>query len=174
MAVKKERINLGEKLIIPDTSAILTGKIEILSMNCIVPTSVIGEIKHGKMSRVIGHDLNIIRTASPGQEYMEQVREASKKTGDFSYLSQTDMEIIAIAKEYGGVVISDDYSLQNVCSEMSIEYYGCGIEAIKKSIRWGYLCRGCGTKYTKRLDKCSICGHWITRYAITENENKRG
>lgn len=79
MAVKKERINLGEKLIIPDTSAILTGKIEILSMNCIVPTSVIGEIKHGKMSRVIGHDLNIIRTASPGQEYMEQVREASKK-----------------------------------------------------------------------------------------------
>ena len=106
------------------------------------------------MSRVIGHDLNIIKTASPGQEHLEQVKEAAKKTGDFPYLSQTDMEIIAIAKEYGGVVISDDYSLQNVCSEMKIEYYGCGIEAIKKSIRWGYLCRGCGTKYTKRLDKC--------------------
>ncbi|MHB1440719.1 MAG: NOB1 family endonuclease [Cuniculiplasma sp.] len=166
MVKKYEKINFGNKFIIPDTSAILTGRIEILSMNCLVPESVIREIRHGKMGRVITHDLNVIKTAAPKDEYMEEVREAAMETGDFPYLSQTDMEIVAIAKEHGGVIISDDYSLQNVSSRMGIEFHGCGIDAIKESIKWGYLCRGCGTKYDQKLESCRICGHRITRYAI--------
>jgi UPF0271 protein len=173
MAKKSFMPDLEEKIIIPDTSAILTGRIEILSTNCIVPLGVIGEIKHGRMNRVMSHNLNVIKTASPKEEYMSLVREASRKTGDLPYLSQTDMEIIAVAKEYLGVVISDDYSLQNVCSEMGIEYHGCGIEAIKESIKWGYMCRGCGAKYESRMENCTICGHRITRYPLRENESRK-
>jgi UPF0271 protein len=173
MVKNTENPNLEGKLIIPDTSAILTGKIDIISMNCLVPSSVIKEIKKGKMARLLNNDLSLIRITDPKVDFLNQIIIAAKKTGDFPYLSQTDMEIIAIALEYNGVIISDDYSLQNVSSILGIEFYGCGIDKIKENIVWGYLCKGCGTKYERKINNCIVCGHRITRYPIKNSETRK-
>ncbi len=156
---------------VPDTSAILTGKIDILSMKCIVPSGVIKEIRKGKMGRLMDHEMCVIQITDPKNKFLDVVRSAARETGDLPYLSQTDMDIIAVALEIGGIIISDDYSLQNVSSKLKIEFQGCGLECIKSRISWGYVCKGCGAKYEEKLESCRICGHKITRYPL--NEEKR-
>ncbi len=155
---------------VPDTSAILTGKIDILSMRCVVPSGVIKEIRKGMMGRLMDHEMCVIQIIDPKSAYMEKVKMAARETGDLPYLSQTDMDIIAVALEIGGVIISDDYSLQNVSSKLKIEFQGCGLECIKSRIRWGYVCKGCGAKYEEKVENCRICGHKITRYPLDQEE----
>ena len=50
---------------VPDTSAILTGKIDLLSMNCVLPSAVLGEIRKGKMGRIMENSAFNVRIMSP-------------------------------------------------------------------------------------------------------------
>ncbi len=154
---------------VPDTSAILTGKIDLLSMNCVLPSAVLGEIRKGKMGRIMENSAFNVRIMSPSGTFLNRIAEAARLTGDLPFLSQVDMEILAVALEIHGKVISDDYSMQNVCSSMGIEYMGCGIDSIKSNITWGYVCKGCGAKFENMIAECRVCGHNITRYPLNQD-----
>ncbi len=155
---------------VPDTSAILSGKIDLLSMDCVLPSGVVGEIRKGRMGRIMENTLMSLTVMSPKKIFMDKITTAAKHTGDLPYLSQVDMEILAVAMEVHGTVVSDDYSMQNVCSSSGINFMGCGIESITRNIKWGYVCKGCGTKFDKVDTSCRICGHKITRYPIDQGE----
>ena len=160
----------GSSPYVPDTSAILTGKIDLLSIDCVLPSGVVGEIKKGRMGRIMENTAINLRIMSPKKIFMEKIATAARNTGDLPYLSQVDMEILAVAMEIHGTVVSDDYSMQNVCSSSGIKFMGCGIESITKNIKWGYVCKGCGSKFDKVDASCRICGHKITRYPIQQGK----
>lgn len=153
-------------IFVPDTSAILTGKIDIFSLNSIVPESVLNEIRKGKESRIYNEGLHILKTATPTQQSVEIVREAAKSSGDISFLSSTDIDVIAIALEVKGVILSDDYSLQNVASKLNIAFKPCGLKGIEKQIKWEFRCRACGLRRSERVEFCPVCGHVMTRYPV--------
>ncbi|HEX69286.1 MAG TPA: hypothetical protein ENG10_03210, partial [Candidatus Bathyarchaeota archaeon] len=51
----------------------------------------------------------------------------SKRTGDFKYLSQADIEVLALALQLKNsgenpTVVTDDYSMQNVANKLGIEF----------------------------------------------------
>lgn len=156
-------------IFVPDTSAILTGKIDIYTLNCVVPESVLNEIRRGKESRIFNQNLEILKTVVPGEKSVESVRETAKLSGDISFLSSTDIDVIAIALEVGGVILSDDYSLQNVASRLNVEFRPCGLEGIKKSIQWEFRCRGCGLRKKEKTEYCPVCGHVMTRYPVSKS-----
>ncbi|MDD1769256.1 MAG: nucleic acid-binding protein [Methanomassiliicoccales archaeon] len=119
--------------------------------------SVIAELeKYGdKRSAYWEHALRI---SHPSTESMSRVRDAAEETGDLPRLSQTDMEVLALAMELDATVLTDDYSIQNLARYMSIEYKIVGLKGIRKLVKWKLRCTGCGRIWEKEYKECPICG----------------
>ncbi len=150
------------KPFIIDTSAILSGKLNISDENYIYPESVLGEINKGKFSEIF--DYADVRAMKPSAGYIDLAMEYASKTGDINVLSKTDIDVIALSLELDGTIITDDYAIQNVARSSGISYSGSGIDPIKKEIKWKYRCTGCRKTFTEYIDTCPVCGHEIKRF----------
>lgn len=99
-----------------------------------------------------------LMVSEPSSASMEKVKEAAARTGDDARLSPVDMEVLALALEVKGVVLTDDYSIQNLARVLHLEYKAVGLRGIKEVIVWKYRCRGCGRVYETNMPDCPICG----------------
>ncbi len=119
---------------------------------------VINEIRKGPVARSLELAVEISLTvAEPGDAARKKVLETAGKTGDSGRLSETDMEILALAWELKAAIISDDYSVQNVAAVLGLRTES-QIDGIRKVINWTYRCRGCGKYYDEKQPDCPICG----------------
>jgi UPF0271 protein len=89
------------------------------------------------------------------------VKEVSSKTGDIYRLSETDLKVLAKAldeKEKGNevVLVTDDYSIQNVAMALGIKFETVVHQGISKGFKWVRVCKGCGRKIDSEI--CPICG----------------
>jgi UPF0271 protein len=147
-----------------DTGAIISRNINLLSGNIYVPASVIGEIRKGKLKRNMDQLSEYISVISPSENYRKLVRESSEETGDIKVLSETDIDVLSSALELSGIIVSDDYAIQNVAGKMGIRYIGVEKETIRNQIEWQFRCTGCRKIYPKFVPVCEICGHTIKRF----------
>lgn len=121
------------------------------------------EIKLGKIARSMAWHEENLKVVEPSRATLEKVREAARETGDIYVLSATDMDVIAVALEAGGIIVSDDYAIENVSSKLGLKFLGADLKPISKSITWQYRCTGCGQKYEEFVKACKICGHAVKR-----------
>ncbi len=110
---------------------------------------------------------------------MTIVMQQSKKTGDFKYLSQADTEVLALALQLKAagekpVIVTDDYSMQNVASKLGIEFSPLTTFGIKYRFKWMLYCPACRKKYPPdcRLKKCKVCGTDLKRKPIGKKRIK--
>ncbi|WP_054841619.1 type II toxin-antitoxin system VapC family toxin [Thermococcus peptonophilus] len=96
-----------------------------------------------------------VRVVLPSRESIETVKDAAKKTGELGELSEADIEVLALAYEVNGVLLTDDYNLQNIARTLGIEFRTLK-RGIKKVIRWNYVCIGCGKKF-EEMPPGGIC-----------------
>lgn len=103
------------------------------------------------------------RTASP--QATQQISEAIQHTGDSGRLSNVDIELLAIAlelQEQGQtvIVVSDDYSIQNVANKLHIAYSSLSTFGIRYQFQWIIYCPGCYRKYPGEatMTYCEYCG----------------
>lgn len=77
-------------------------------------------------------------------------------SGDADRLSATDRDLLALALEHGGILVTDDFALQNAALRLKI---GCRAIAQRRAAprRRGYRCTGCG-RYGERARECPVCG----------------
>ncbi len=77
-------------------------------------------------------------------------------SGDADRLSATDRDLLALALEHGGTLVTDDFALQNAALRLKI---GCRAIAQRRAAprRRGYRCTGCG-RYGEGAGECPICG----------------
>jgi UPF0271 protein len=121
--------------------------------------SVIDEISRGKIAK----DVDILRDVSikisgPKQEVVSEVKRAAETTGDISRLSETDIEVLALALELNAVIITDDYSIQNLAMVLSIEYQPGVEEGITEIFKWVSKCTGCARRFNGKKGPCPVCG----------------
>lgn len=147
-----------------DTGAIISRNINLLSGKIYVPASVIGEIRKGKLKRNMDQLSEYISVISPSENYRKLVRESAEETGDIKVLSETDIDVLSSALELSGIIVSDDYAIQNVAGKMGIRYIGVEKETIRNQIEWQFRCTGCRKIYPKFVPVCEICGHTIKRF----------
>jgi len=174
--VEAERSNKqGEKKkAIVDTSALLMDNaIEYLQKyQCYTTPEVVYEVKTIKHKACIEAlvDLKVLEIVEPREEYVENVVKTAKVTGDITSLSKTDIKILALAlqlkeQNVSPIILTDDYTIQNLASYFKISYQGLRVKAIKKRIKWRYRCSACNSTYDEYLEECPICGHKLKREA---------
>jgi len=154
------------KIYILDTSAILSGKpIHFEQNNMITSQLVSNELKPGgrlyNAFQFLKEKGLTIKT--PSKESIKKIKEVTDITGDINRLSKTDIEILALAvdinnSEKKGVIITDDYSIQNVANYLKIEFEPINQSGITKRFIWTCRCRGCGKKFKENIKICPICG----------------
>lgn len=118
-----------------------------------------------------------LKVRSPREEYKEKVRTKATSTGDATVLSETDLEVVALALELKGedqvpTVSSDDYSLQNLCTNMEINFRPMMTKGISQEFWWFLYCPACGATYEKSLKSniCQVCGHKLKRKVYSKKK----
>lgn len=138
-----------------DSSALFS--MENLPEDHVCPPGVVDELRKYKDTRLdIWGDL--LRVSDCTEASLKAVEEAARKTGDLGRLSPVDMTVVALALDVGGTVLSDDFSILNVCTVMNIPNKPVGTAGIKKVEKWNYQCIGCKKWFKEKANECPICG----------------
>ncbi len=153
-----------------DTSAIYRTNLDFSQGSYVITNNVLLEITDEITKSVIDSALRNgrIELDEPRPEYLEKVRKAAEKTGDIGRLSGTDIELLALAlekKDY--FIVTDDYSIQNMCKNLNIGYERSVQDGIKRKLSWCMVCEGCGRRYdySTKLMECEICGSKLIKKA---------
>lgn len=128
-------------------------------------SDVIDEVKD-KMNvlKLSGMELKV---TDPQESSVKEIKIISKETGDLGKLSKTDIKILALAKEYGLTILSDDYNIQNVAGKIEINYISLFNKRITKLLRWSSYCNSC-KKFFEHKIKCPNCGSQLIRRTVSE------
>ncbi|MCL2142867.1 MAG: nucleic acid-binding protein [Methanomassiliicoccaceae archaeon] len=143
-------------VLILDSSAIFAME-DLPQDDIAVPAGVVDELRRYNDKRVDRWG-DLLRVSECTERAIAKVRETALKSGDAGRLSDVDVHVIALAIDLDGIVLTDDFSIQNVCKIMNIEYRPVGTEGIKKVEKWNYRCNGCGKWYKEKMSDCPVCG----------------
>ena len=104
-----------------------------------------------------------MRIVNPEATQIQQTREASIRSGDHSVLSDTDIELVALAlmlKDEGENVtlVSTDFAVLNIASQLDIPIIDPN-QKFKQKISWGMRCPACyyKSKTSTRDTECPVC-----------------
>lgn len=140
-----------------DASALLTGR-QFPGDLATVP-GVLRELqRHGMTPQLEAVLETQVRVLSPGGETRERVRAESESTGDAHRLSPTDRDLLSLALELGATLVTDDYSIQNLCRVMGVPFEPILTPGIKETWTWSYRCTGCGRTWPEWHEECPTCG----------------
>jgi len=99
-----------------------------------------------------------ILVATPSEESVNLVDENARMLGESERLSSEDRSAIALAIDKNAVLLTDDYSMQNLCKALNIDYFSTWTPGITEMWRWEYRCTGCGRYFSEKQDVCPVCG----------------
>ncbi|MHA1562833.1 MAG: NOB1 family endonuclease [Promethearchaeota archaeon] len=149
-----------------------------------ITSSVYDEaLSNSRSSRLIeiAEAQQILKVRDPLPESLKIVNTTAEETGDIAALSNTDQEIIALYidlknefPDHKGLIISDDYSVQNTCVLLKIPYFSYQKRGIKKNIKWEIYCPNCYKTFPPKLlgKECDHCGATLKRRAYRGKKRK--
>jgi len=107
---------------------------------------------------------------SPKNSVFQEIQEASRKVGDMRYLSEADLQVLALALELKGrglspLIVTDDYSIQNVANKIDVKFTSLMTFGIKFRFKWILYCPACFRKYPSdyKFKICEVCGTELKR-----------
>ncbi|MEM2935673.1 MAG: hypothetical protein QW231_00660 [Candidatus Bathyarchaeia archaeon] len=121
-----------------------------------------------------------LRLRTPKAFFLNRVKEASRGVGDALLLSEVDLQVLALALEqkeakYHPVIVTDDYSIQNVANQISVEFASLATFGIRYRLQWIRYCPACYRKYPSdyRAKNCRVCGTELKRKPLKQSPVKR-
>ncbi|MCS3924344.1 NOB1 family endonuclease [Methanosalsum natronophilum] len=147
------------KRVIADSAAFIE-KIDLKDFCIITVPSVIKELysTEAKNNLEIASQHTLF-VESPKTDYINKVNQIAKYSMDIDSLSKTDIDILAKALEYKGksVLLTDDFSVQNVALLLKLNVKPVAQKKIEDVILWIKKCTGCKKKF-KAGSVCPVCG----------------
>ena len=142
-----------------DTSVLYYGKDLPPDRELVITPGVVRELtREGMGERLELLMATRIRVSSPSRRSLAKIRQAAEKTGDSRRLSETDIEILALAEELGYELLTDDYSIQNVAQIAGVSARGLDQKGIREVYEWDAKCKGCGKVLPADVKECPVCG----------------
>ncbi len=106
----------------------------------------------------------------PRSSSVQEIREASRMVGDMRYLSEADLQVLALALELKReglhpFIVTDDYSIQNVANQIGANFTSLMTYGIRFRFNWILYCPACYRKYPSdhKLESCEVCGTKLKR-----------
>ncbi len=162
------------RVIVLDTSAFLAGLDplslseeqvtvpaveEEISKNLIICTRFRTAIENGKL-----------KIKAPRPEFLKGAKDFASNLGDSYLLSKADIQLLALCLElkaegYAPQVVTDDYSIQNVATQMGVEFLALATFGIKRLLEWIRYCPACHKEYSAncKSKECLVCGTPLKR-----------
>ena len=149
-----------------DTSALISWPVKMLFESLASPKQR-NELNNNYPERMDIIDAIDINWTNPNIESIEKIIHISKETGDIAGLSETDIEVLALAMEYNYTLVTDDYRMQNMAEYMKIKWRSVNTVGISNIWKWEVICLGCKTvkimpestsNQKNNLGQCVDCG----------------
>ncbi len=165
---------MGKKVVVLDTSAFVAGfdPFSISEEQYTVPM-VREEVAGSAIARIrfkAATESGRLKIQTPAKAFIDRVKTAAKAVGDAFWLSETDIQVLALAlqlKMQGCtlLVATDDYSMQNVARHLGIEFAPLATFGIRSALRWVRYCPACHKKYSAdyKSRRCQVCGTELKR-----------
>jgi endoribonuclease Nob1 len=163
-----------KRVVILDTSAFIAGvdSFSLGDKQFTVP-KVEEEIRRNSIVKIrleIAIESGKLKVKTPTQESATKAEAYTNKVGDTFKLSETDKQLLALALElkdasYTPQIVTDDYSIQNVATQMGIEFLSLTTLGIKRLLEWVRYCPACYKEYSadSKLKECLVCGTELKR-----------
>lgn len=162
------------RIIVLDTSAFLAG-FDPFSFNqeLVTVPRVQDEIHRNSMVKTrfeAAVESGKLKLRLPSEKFSRKTKSIACRVGDEVKLSETDMQLLALALQLrteGAVplVVSDDYSIQNVVKQMEIDFEALSTFGIKRLLQWITYCPACHKQYAteSKAKDCQVCGTKLKR-----------
>ncbi len=115
-------------------------------------------------------DSGKLKLQAPQRVFLERVKESAKTVGDVLFLSEVDLEVLALALELKAsgqapLIVTDDYSIQNVADQIGVEFASLVTFGIRFRQHWIMYCPACFRKYPSdyKNENCQVCGTKLKR-----------
>jgi rRNA maturation endonuclease Nob1 len=132
---------------------------------------VVQELKSFEVRHLTENALHhkLLKVQEAHWKHLDEVKALIKENG-FQKLSNTDMTVLALAKELHDsgkkpTVLTDDYSIQNFLALLEIPFASVIMPKIKDIIQFELKCANCDKKFSlnTKLRDCDFCGGKIRR-----------
>ena len=109
-----------------------------------------------------------LKISDPDTEFIDKIKVASKKTGDFNQLSKQDISVIALCLQMNGEIITDDFAISNVAKNLNLKVSPLMTSGINDVGNWIHYCPGCKKNFESGSE-CPLCGTRLKRKLIKHN-----
>lgn len=149
-----------------DTSALLSGKpLNFSDGKLVTCSAIVNELQPGgrdyrNLEFLQARGLSI---EDPSKEAIQHIEKHIQLLGESIRLSKADKHLLALAYTYkqsdcNPILLTDDYSIQNLASHLAITYRGLSQKGIAKRFKWYWRCPGCNKTFDSYVERCPICG----------------
>jgi len=151
--------------IVLDASAVLSGVTIPCTDELLMPPLVEAELGHAWARRKLEYLKEVcLRVQEPSRASVEAIKAKCRETGDDARLSEADIQVLALAREAGATILTDDYSIQNIAMSQGIPFRPVSQKGIGAVFVWRYRCAGCKKFFETALKECPICGSEVRSY----------
>lgn len=128
---------------------------------CITTGLVFEEISHIQEKLSVLESLisnKRIMILEPSEDSIRMVKSIITQIGE-TRLSDADISIVALAKEFNVPLVTDDFAVCNLAKTLSIDLLNLGTKGIRDRRKWVKFCKSCGKGYPSTQTICSLCGN---------------
>ncbi|MCL2687415.1 MAG: ribonuclease VapC [Methanobrevibacter sp.] len=160
-----------------DASAFIGGFEVKNSLNFTV-SEITEEIKDLKSKMIFNQaiDDNKLFIKEGTEASINKLESIISNSGDTLRLSLPDKKLLALAIDFKDngkniLLVTDDYSIQNVLKILNISYMSVLTEGIKGIYNWKKVCQGCRKEYPDdyKEEDCEVCGSKIFKKRIKKD-----
>lgn len=157
-----------------DASAFIGGFVPEGKLNFTV-SEVTNEVRDLKSKLILDNAIEEgnLTIKNPQEEFINKLEEIISSSGDSLRLSIPDKQLLALALEIQStykniIVLTDDYSIQNVLKILKLPFKSIITEGIKGVYNWKITCSGCKKEYPDDYSyyECEICGSKLFKRRI--------
>jgi UPF0271 protein len=118
-----------------------------------------------------------LKVRAPEEEFIDKVKASAILVGDKFFLSETDLQLLALALQlkaegHSPLIVTDDYSIQNVADQMNMEFASLATFGIRVRLTWIRYCPACHKRYAadSKAKTCEICGTRLKRKPLRRSQ----
>lgn len=149
-----------------DAAAILQGLNVPAAASWTTP-SVLAEVRPGGATGRRAEQLAAagLHVQAPTEDARRRVKAAADNAGVMGRLSPADVDILALSLDVQGLLLTDDYTVQDLADRLGARWQAATTQGIQHQATWRGRCSGCGRWYPPKRagQECPVCGAEIRR-----------